>query len=146
MKAVYERAVCYYETDRMGIVHHSNYIRWYEEARVHYMVRIGVPYDELEKRGILIPVLSVSSEYRKPFMFGDTFLVELTCDSFNGIKCSFEYNVINKATGELCNTGTSRHCFLRKAPESPDGEWDMRPVNIKREYPEIYEKMLKGVG
>ena len=52
----YIRKVQYYETDRMGIVHHSNYIRWFEEARIFYMEKMGYSYSEMEKTGIMIPV------------------------------------------------------------------------------------------
>ena len=53
------RTALYYETDQMGIIHHSNYIRWFEEARLHYMKELGLPYDELERMGIIIPVTLV---------------------------------------------------------------------------------------
>ncbi len=54
----YERTAHYYETDRMGIIHHSNYIRWFEETRIHYLDKAGYPYSEMEKDGVMIPVLS----------------------------------------------------------------------------------------
>ena len=63
----YERSVYYYETDRMGIVHHSNYIRWFEEARVDFLNQIGYPCSQIEEEGIMMPVLSVSSTYKKVF-------------------------------------------------------------------------------
>ena len=56
----YGRKIQYYETDRMGIVHHSNYIRWMEEARIDALAQIGIPYDKIEAAGILIPVLEAS--------------------------------------------------------------------------------------
>lgn len=51
----YERTAHYYETDRMGIIHHSNYIRWFEETRIHYLDKAGYPYSEMEKDGVMIP-------------------------------------------------------------------------------------------
>ena len=50
--------VQYYETDQMGVVHHSNYIRWFEEARAEWMEAVGLPYAQLEAEGIASPVLS----------------------------------------------------------------------------------------
>jgi len=50
---IYTRPVFYYETDRMDCVHHSNYIRWFEEARIHFMRQAGFPYEELEAAGIV---------------------------------------------------------------------------------------------
>ena len=57
----YQHKVQYYETDQMGIVHHSNYIRWFEEARTDYMERLGIGYEKMEEQGILSPVLSVTA-------------------------------------------------------------------------------------
>ena len=53
----FERKANYYETDQMGIVHHSNYIRWFEEARLEMLRAMGLPYKKMEDNGILIPVL-----------------------------------------------------------------------------------------
>ena len=86
----YGRKVYYYETDRMGIVHHSNYIRWFEEARDDFMRQLGVPYSVLEERGIIIPVLSVSALYRKHLTYEDEFSVQLHYRKFTGIKIFFE--------------------------------------------------------
>ncbi|XME03143.1 acyl-CoA thioesterase [Lachnospiraceae bacterium C1.1] len=125
----YGRKVFYYETDRMGIVHHSNYIRWFEEARIEFMKQIGVPYDLLEEKGIIIPVLSVSAVYRKHMTYGDEFSIQVHDKKFNGIKAFFEYEVFNQ-NGELCATGESSHCMLDK---------DLKPFRFKKEYPEIYK-------
>lgn len=107
----YERDVFYYETDKMGIVHHSNYIRWLEEARIAFLESIGLPFDELEARGILVPVLHVEFDYRLPFKFGDRFRIEMKISKFNGIKMNFEYQVLDAETGALRGTGKSEHCF-----------------------------------
>ena len=76
---VYQRPVQYYETDRMQIVHHSNYIRWMEEIRVAFMAQKGVPYDQMEHNGILMPVLGVTCSYHIPFQFGETFQATCRC-------------------------------------------------------------------
>lgn len=128
----YERKVNYYETDQMAIVHHSNYIRWMEEARISFLEKIGLPYDEMEKSGVLIPVLAVSCEYKTAFRFGDTFYVELKLIHFNGLKFSLAYSIFHKATGECFATGESKHCFLTK---------ELKPIRIKKEYPHIYDTM-----
>ena len=72
---IYERKVMYYETDRMRIVHHSNYIRWFEEARLYYMEKRGLPYEKMEENGVMIPVLSVDCRYHVPVKFGQTVLI-----------------------------------------------------------------------
>lgn len=135
MYGPYERKVQYYETDRMKIVHHSNYARWFEEARLDYLEKAGLPYDLMEEKGILIPVLSVTSNFRMAFSFGDTFQVYLACTKFNGIKCEFEYKVLNKENGDVYTTGSSSHCFVDK---------NMKPFNMKKLYPDMYN-ILSGL-
>ena len=89
----YGRKIQYYETDRMGIVHHSNYIRWMEEARIDALAQIGIPYDKIEAAGILIPVLEASCEYRISFRFGEEFSIRVLPDRFSGIKMSMKYEI-----------------------------------------------------
>ena len=72
----YSRRVFYYETDKMGIVHHSNYLRWFEEARVDVIEQAGLPFETVEAQGLMSPVLSAECEYLLPFMFGETFTVK----------------------------------------------------------------------
>ena len=74
----YEHKVHYYETDQMGIAHHSNYIRWFEEARVDFMEQGGFSYKELESRGIISPVLEVNAKYKSMCYFGDRLCI-CTC-------------------------------------------------------------------
>ena len=130
----YVRNVYYYETDRMGIVHHSNYIRWFEEARDDFMTQIGCPYKELEDDGIMIPVLSVSSTYKKAFGYGDVFEVNIIPKAFNGIKFLMEYEVRNKENDEIYTIGQSTHCFVDN---------NMRPMLLKKQKPELYELLDK---
>lgn len=109
---VYERSPHYYETDQMKIVHHSNYIRWFEEARVAYLDAIGMSFAEQEKKGIVSPVLTVDAKYIRMVRFGDTVEITTRVNLYNGLRWGFSYEVRDKATGELCCTGTSTHCFL----------------------------------
>lgn len=128
----YKRNVNYYETDRMGIVHHSNYIRYFEEARLYMMEKIGLDYPEIEKRGIIIPVLYVECEYAKPLRYGDILRVEPKLTKYTGLKMEVSYEIYHEETGELCTKGKSGHCFLYP---------DMKPVRMKRDFPDIYEKL-----
>lgn len=121
----YERETFYYETDQMGIIHHSNYIRWFEEARIEFLKQIGIPYDEMERRGLLIPVLGVSCKYQKAFRYGDTFQIYMKIQNFKGVKFSVEYEVYQKATNQLHATGTSDHGFV---------DANLMPVNIKNSF------------
>lgn len=127
----YAHKVQYYETDAMAIVHHSNYIRWFEEARLDYLEKVGLPYDEIERRGIMIPVLEASCRYRQSVKFGETVWIDTKITSFNGLKFSVSYQVYGVDREILHAEGTTEHCFLNA---------EFRPVRLKKVAPDIYDK------
>ena len=109
---VYKRRNNYYETDQMGIIHHSNYIRFFEEARLYMMKEFGLDYAGLEEMGIIIPVMSVDCKYIKPLHYDEQIDIYTKITKFDGIKMDVEYEIYSD--GELCTTGKSGHCFLDK--------------------------------
>lgn len=131
----YCHTVQYYETDQMKVVHHSNYIRWFEEARTDYMNQVGVSYAEAERAGIIIPVVDISCKYKKMTRFGETVEIVTKITKFNGVIMECEYEVYGQENQEVKVTGTSSHCFLNK---------DYKVISLKRKYPDIYEKLLKA--
>lgn len=133
----YERKAQYYETDQMGIIHHSNYIRWFEEARLAWMEQIGVAYKDMEEAGLLIPVLAVACEYKKFVCFDETVDIYITITEFSAVKFCVAYEVVNKETKEVKVTGTSKHCFVDK---------QLKPVRMKRDYKEFYDKFASAIG
>lgn len=110
----YEWKAQYYETDQMGIVHHSNYIRWFESARIDFMEQMGVPYKKMEEDGIISPVLSAACNYHHMTYFGDTVQIIPSIKSYNGIRLVISYEVRNRETGVLQAEGETSHCFLNK--------------------------------
>ena len=130
---VYTHQAQYYETDQMGIIHHSNYIRWMEEARIAYMDQMGFPYRAVEEAGIMSPVLSVQCEYRSMTYFGDRIGIEVSLRSFKGVKYEIAYVMRDEKTGEVRAEGVSKHCYLKKYG---------KPSNIKKDLPALYEKMM----
>ena len=130
----YEHHAKYYETDQMGIIHHSNYIKWMEEARMDLMEQIGLSYKQMEEMEIISPVLSVSCEYHSMVHFDDTVVIETKITKYNGIKMDVEYQMTDKETGELRTTAKSSHCFLNRS---------VRPISLKRSYPEIDTKFFE---
>ena len=129
----YEHHVKYYETDQMRIVHHSNYIRWMEEARMDLMEQMGFGYDKMEELEIVSPVLSVSCEYKSMVRFGDTVVISAKVVSYNGVKLKVVYEMTDKETGELRTIAQSNHCFLTLSG---------KPLSLKRSYPEIDTKFF----
>ena len=129
----YTRKVHYYETDMMGMVHHSNYIRWMEEARLDFMEQLGFPYAQMEANGVYSPVISVACEYKHPCVFGEEISVSVAVESFNGVKLAIAYEMKN-GDGETVCTGRSEHVFMHKG-----GSF----VRLKREMPDFVEALEK---
>ena len=111
--------VQYYETDRMGIVHHSNYIRWMEEARTEVMRLRGVDYARIEAQGILMPVVSVSCDYKSPARFGDVAEITVRLTRFNGVRAEFGYRICPQGSELLLAEGRSVHCFIDEGTRKP---------------------------
>jgi len=124
----YIHTVQYYETDKMGIVHHSNYIRWMEEARVAFLAAIGWPFEKLEALGLVSPVVAVDGKYRLVSRFPEQIAIRVRVESFNGVRLCIGYEMRN-AADELVFEGRSEHCFL-------DAEG--RPVRMKKTLPDFY--------
>ncbi len=125
----YTRRVFYYETDNMCVVHHSNYLRWFEEARVDVIEQAGLPFQTVEERGLMSPVLSAHCDYMVPMKFGDVFTVKAYIPDFSKLRFDVEYEVFDQK-GTLCVKGSTTHCFIDR---------EFRPVRIKKNYPDIYD-------
>lgn len=136
-KNLYTATVSYYETDCMDIVHHSNYIRYFEDARIRYMHEIGCDVAEMQAKGLYIPNVDAYARYKKPLHFGDDFCVDVQLVLFTGSRMVFEYELFNAATNELSATGRTTHCFA--TPE-------LKPISIKRSNPEYYERLMKSLA
>lgn len=124
------RKANYYETDQMGIIHHSNYIRWFEEARVDALAQLNLGYAKLEAMGIVSPVLNISCTYKHPVKFDQTVDINVKFISFSGVRLEVAYEIFDHETGQLCTTGTSSHGFINA---------EGRPIRMKKEFPEVYE-------
>lgn len=124
----YSHKIQYYETDQMGVVHHSNYIRWFEEARVFFMEDMGIPYDKMEKDGIISPVLSIQCEYKSMSRFGETVTLRAKLRTYTGTKMTISYEITDSQTGIRRCSGESSHCFLK----------NQRPISLKKHAPELH--------
>ena len=131
----YIHTVQYYETDKMGITHHSNYIRWMEEARVDYLSQIGWDYARLESMGILSLVLNITCDYKKTTTFSDQVSISVSIKEFKGVKLHLAYEMKDKDGNVVC-LGTSSHAFLNT---------EGKPIRMKQEYPELFDTLSKMV-
>lgn len=130
MDFTFERKVNYYETDRMGVVHHSNYIRFLEEARCFYFDKIGMPFSNFEANNVTIPVLSVNCTYKQHVTFDDTLLINVFVKDYTGVRFTVSYDVKNKSTGDTVIIAETKHCFTDK---------NLKPINLKKVLPKYSE-------
>lgn len=131
----YIHKVNYYETDKMGITHHSNYIRFMEEARMNFLCEIGYPMTRLERDGITSPVVSVNCEYKSPTTYSDEIEIEVTIEKYSGVKLSLAYVMKHSATGKVVALANSSHCFIDR---------DGRPIALRKKAPE-FDEMLRNL-
>lgn len=122
----YRHKAQYYETDTMKIVHHSNYIRWMEEARVDMLEQMGLGYDVMERDGVLSPVLSVSAQYKSMTRFPETVEISVRLVRYTGVRFDIVYEMRDAATGALRCLGESSHCFI---------DANGAPISVKRKFP-----------
>ena len=128
----YDHKVRYYETDKMGITHHSNYIKFMEEARVEWMDNIGWSYKKCEDLELASPVLAVKCNYKKSTTFDDVISIKVKLKEYNGLRLTVEYEMIKD--NDIVAVGETEHCFLNK---------NGIPLRIKKEYPELDEALKR---
>lgn len=129
---IFKRIINYYETDKMQVVHHSNYVRYLEECRMDLFRQLQLDYEGMEQRGIMIPVLSVKCNYRSPARFGETICIIPKLERFTGVKFEMSYRIYSEDCKILHNEAESSHCFV-------DSEF--RPIRVKRDFADIYGAM-----
>ncbi|MFS0782124.1 acyl-CoA thioesterase [Bacillus sp. 1P06AnD] len=125
-----EIEVRYAETDQMGVVYHANYIIWLELGRTQIVEDLGFRYADMEKDGIVSPVMDVQISYKKPMTYGDTATVHTWIEKYNGVKTVYGYEIYNQHN-DLIVTANSTHACVKKD--------SFRPISLKREYPDWHQ-------
>lgn len=110
--------VDYSDTDQMGFVHHSNYLKYYEVARWNMFRHWGIPYKEIEEGGVLLPVVGVRIQYLKPAFYDEELTIETTVVSVKGAKLMLSYKIFNDSR-ELINTATITVAFVNSRTRKP---------------------------
>ena len=137
MEFTFERKINYYETDKMGVVHHSNYIRYMEEARCSWLENIEMPFSLLEENNITIPVLGVNCSYKYHVTFGDTIIIKPFVKEYSGVRMTVGYDMQDKKTGKTVLIGETKHCFTNK---------NLKPINLKKynlEFSNKFQNLLE---
>jgi acyl-CoA thioester hydrolase len=102
----------------MQFVHHSNYLKFFELARLEWLENLGISYAEMEKQGILMPVVSASIAFKKPLYFGDRFRVKVMLKNKPVAKMEFDYTIENQKQEIIC-TGNTVLAFLSPQTKRP---------------------------
>lgn len=128
--------VRYAETDRMGIVHHSNYPVWFEAGRTEFIKQSGISYSYVESLGILLPLLELQCRYISSSTYEDSIIVRTSIKSYSKTRLNFKYEVFKAEDMEHPITiGETSHVWTTK---------DLKPINLQKHYPELYEMIEKS--
>jgi len=117
-KHQYQTRVRYAETDQMGVVYHGNYAVFFEMGRVEWLRNIGVSYKWMEENGIMLPVVSLTMNYKKPARYDDILTVTTLFKNQHSVKIEFDYEIHNEK-GELLTTGHSILVFVNTKTGRP---------------------------
>ncbi len=126
--------VRFVETDAMGIVHHSSYIPWLEQARTDFCRTVGMSYPEISAKGIDFMVTELSVKYLSPSFFDNEIVVRAWVEKVGRVSCRFGYQIYNLTTGKICLGATTEHAAVNR-----DGK-------IQRMFPELYQLLLQHAG
>lgn len=123
----------YAETDQMGVVYHSHYLVWCEVGRTDYIRRLGMPYAELERQGMLLAVSEATLRYLGSAKYDDLVRVETSVGNVRSRTITFDYRIVNADTGAELVTGSTTLISLDRAG---------RPVALPAEF---RERLVHGV-
>lgn len=129
--------VRYAETDRMGIVHHSNYPVWFEAGRTDFIRKMGKSYTEIEDMGILLPLIELKCNFLGTARYEDEIIVRTSLKDISFSRIIFFYEVFKKGEQSAITTGETMHVWTNNS---------LKPLNIKKHMPEIYELMSTAIG
>jgi len=125
----------YQETDKMGIIHHSVYPVWFEAARTDFIKACGHSYSLLEKKGLMLPLISLEAEYLNPSYYEDTVIIRSRLKNLSATRMTVSYEVFRADDDKrIISRGSTTHVFTDR---------DMKPVNAKKKFPEVHEALKK---
>lgn len=104
--------VIYGDTDRMGIAYHANYLRWFEIGRSEMFRDLGMPYAEIERRGIFLPVSEAFCKFRSPAHYDELIIIETVLDPAIRAGMKLDYTLTAEADRRALARGYTRHAFV----------------------------------
>ena len=133
MKVTTPIEVRYQETDQMGVVYHANYLIWFEIGRTKFIESLGLSYVDMEREGIVSPVIDVEMSFIKPTRYGEEVHVNTWLAEYDGIRSAYGYEVIGE-DHEVCVKGLTRHVIVNKET--------FRPLSLRKKFPDWHEAYL----
>lgn len=124
--------VRYVETDKMNVVHHSNYLIYFEAGRTEFITKCDMSYSDMEKLGILMPLVESNCKYLQGAKYEDELLIKTWIKELTPIKVEFNYLVIRDKDQKEIAKGSTLHAFVSN---------DFKIINLKKKYPEILGKL-----
>ncbi len=119
--------VRYQETDQMGVVYHTHYANWFEWGRAELIREAGMPYKEMEERGLMLPVTALDVAYQLPAYYDDELVIRTRLTAFSPIRLAFGYEIVRD--GSLLASGSTEHIWLNE-------QW--KPVRLDRAATDMY--------
>jgi acyl-CoA thioester hydrolase len=129
----FEIKVRFGEVDSMKIVWHGNYLKYFEDGRESFGAKFNLGYLDVYKHKIMIPIVKIDCDYKRPLVYGDTAIVETTFVNSPAAKIVFDYKIYRKSDHELMATGSSTQVFL-----SPEGELQLISPPFFKAWKELY--------
>lgn len=123
-----------FEIDKMNIVYHAFYARWFERGRLDYFKKAGIPNLSISRQGFYLPLSEIHCRYKSPAKYGDEISIFTQVTYMSCVKLKFEYKVFNKKTGKILAVGDTVHAWTDK---------NIMPLNIEKAAPQIYS-LLKS--
>lgn len=124
--------VIYADTDAMGVVYHTNYIKWFEVGRTELLRSIGYPYADMEAEGILLPLAECSCKYKRPAVYDDMLEITARIEDMKGATVMVDYEIKRQATGELLVTGSTKHAVTDPS---------FKPIRLRDKNRSLYERL-----
>lgn len=123
--------VRYAETDKMGIVHHSNYAIWFEAGRTDFIKKAGLPYSQIEEKGIMLPLIELNCKFKIAANYEDEIIIKTSIEEMTNTRIRFHYEAVRMGDKPaILSTGETMHVWTDK---------NLKPVNLKKYSPELFE-------
>jgi acyl-CoA thioester hydrolase len=127
--------VRYQETDRMGIVYHSNYIIWFDVGRTEFMRSLGYEYNQLEEEGIWLPIIEVGCQYKSPALYDDEITIETHIEELTRVRIKFRYKVFRGE--DILVEGFTVQAFTNDR---------LKPIALNKVNPDLYKKLEECIN